>query len=848
MNDDQRFSTLFSIVMILATAMLGWISLKEGPSPRMADNRSSAPVPADEQDVIARLWEDPLQAVQPEAVKTQNSKDASGVPSEKHTVRSLAAAIKEKTQSFDSSRVGLMVVPIPDTPFPDDIETRLRLRYSVQVALADNDYAPDNRNYLGYFRLDSATSNPSQAPNGPVVPYEWFVPRRSHQGAGQKRQDTAILVLWLPESQLARAPLQLLSHLRKQLTCPLDDREFCGIFVIGPQSSDTLKALVRDARARSQGPGLPELQGKLAIFSAQATAADALIELEPRAPWSLAREQLAELLQQAVVGPAAAGQSGTWRYFYNFIATDDQLTDLLAAELSLRGISCANDRILILAEADTTYGRSLPVAFEASLETRKTAEPAVPVWHTPLETATPESIARRQKQTQGEAGNPHLLIYRYLRGLDQQKGQPQNSEKSPRTNAKTPEEALTAALNKQGPMALGESQLDYVDRLVQEIQQGAPSRSDVKAVGVLGADIYDKLILLRSLRSKFPDALFFTTDLDARMWHPDHLPFTRNVVVASASDVRATTADQNASRIPPFRDVYQATVFRACGAALRMAENGDGEKVPGPRAPAIFELGRNGPTQLQIFPSSSPVLNRPELSRPQKAGAITIIVGLAVALALWNWNYRTQKRPFTLFSFWVGASAILLAGFTYAARYNFSSGPAAEPWALGAGLSIWPTEILRLVISCLVIATLLWAARKQAEFHTTLKKNHFIEQSGEVGSVATGLLRVENLVEEYERNSRIGPRVFRVVAATLAYMALGFGLVFLVDGAMPIRTHIRGDFARDLDKIFLIVSITCFLGLVFYVLDSVLVTARLLAKISEPTAWPKKLLEATRRQ
>ena len=76
MNSDQRFSTLFSIVMILATAMLGWVSLKDGASPRVADNRSSAAVPADEQDVVARLWEDPLQAEQPEATKKHDA-DAS---------------------------------------------------------------------------------------------------------------------------------------------------------------------------------------------------------------------------------------------------------------------------------------------------------------------------------------------------------------------------------------------------------------------------------------------------------------------------------------------------------------------------------------------------------------------------------------------------------------------------------------------------------------------------------------------------------------------------------------------------------------------------------------------------
>src|SRR6266850_7865117 len=126
MNNDQRVSTLFSLVMILATAALGWISLKSPGLSRVVDTRSLAQVPADEQDIVARLWEDPLQAVQVEVTKPNRGK------SPKHSVEAMVSAVGEK--AAETTKVCLFVVPIPETPFPDDVETRLRLRYSVQMA------------------------------------------------------------------------------------------------------------------------------------------------------------------------------------------------------------------------------------------------------------------------------------------------------------------------------------------------------------------------------------------------------------------------------------------------------------------------------------------------------------------------------------------------------------------------------------------------------------------------------------------------------------------------------------------------------------------------------------------
>ena len=59
------------------------------------------------------------------------------------------------------------------------------------------------------------------------------------------------------------------------------------------------------------------------------------------------------------------------------------------------------------------------------------------------------------------------------------------------------------------------------------------NEGEIKAIGVVGTDFYDKYLVLQALRQRFPDVIFFTTDLDARFLHPDNFKWTRNLIVAS---------------------------------------------------------------------------------------------------------------------------------------------------------------------------------------------------------------------------------------------------------------------------------------------------------------------------
>lgn len=719
MNNDQRVSTVFSLVMMLATATLGWITLTNQSVSRLPDIRTAAQVPPDEQHVVARLWEDPLQAVQVEMQKRDpQDKNAES----RHTPEALAQAVKQKTSD---RKVCFLVVPVPDTPFPDDLEVRLRLRYSVQMALAAENYSPDNRNYLGYLNFtppQQACEQDLKSNNSAPLPYEWFVPQLTKADARVN-----VLVLWLPDSLLRRSPIDCLAELHTSLApkpeSPTEPDKLAGIFVVGPRTSDTLLKMVPvekhlvvgdkkaqpgfgdksvdDPEHQRRQKALTALRDRLSIFSPQATTPDPLLGLAPHAKWFEARASLVARFRDTFAETAASADK--WTYFHNFIAPDDQLTDLLVAELRLRGLKLTgadNDKILVLAEADTAYGQSLPLALQASLDCADHFE------FDAQQTGSDTSVKIEEISKQPPDKSQRLLIYRYLRGLDQQKGQ-QPEVKSPQhASSKSADEALAEALSKESAMALGESQLDYAERLADEIKRG-PEAGNIKAVGVLGGDIYDKLILLRSLRSKFPGAVFFTTDLDARLWHTNHLPFTRNMVVASAYGLRVDGDFANAaSRIAPFRDGYQVAVFSAVRAALKKAADPSGQ-VSKPPAPSLYELGRSGPIPLShSSPESSSRETVSNAENPVRLSVGCLLVGFGVvgfltfAFASERVKSGSRQDIWQLChsgNRWICCAlflTVVFAGFYLLVRY-LAHQPDGELWTWNEGISIWPTETPR---------------------------------------------------------------------------------------------------------------------------------------------------------
>jgi len=877
---------------MIATAALGWRTFTDRGSQPIADGRNYSQEVAASQNVVARLWEDPLQAVQVEiARKGASASTDVQLPGSSHSAAAMRIAVNDTVKA--GNKVCLLVVPIPATPFPNDLEVRHRLRYSIQMALAHENYAPDNRDYLGYFSFypDRTVKHASGESNPTYIPYEWFTSR----SAAAKLN---VLVLWLPESLLGRrdvSPLTILAEMRNDLY-PMDDGNLVGLFVVGPRSSDTLTNMIPGKGGDIDSCDRELLRNKLTIFSAESTAPDGLIGLETREKWSEARQDFAvklyDTFKEKDLRPSAPGTL-EWKYFYNFIATDDQLTDLLVVELGLRGFNFKenNDKILVLAEADTSYGRFLPVALQASIESyklRKIQYFENSEWLSEEKEKLTSATSAKCKEIDSQPPEPNstLIVCRYLRGLDQQKGQEGTSKQHDRSNAKSPEELLAETLNKERPMSLGESQLDYTDRLADAIKQTS-AVGPIKAIGVLGADIYDKLILLRSLRPKFPEAIFFTTDLDARLWHPDYLSFTRNMVVASAYDIKLSSGQNGDDsgqktpsfpRIAPFRDVYQRAVFEACRAALKKAAADPSiDKLQLP-LPSVFEIGKSGQVQLKrarrtvgFIAGGKKMMQAgcmKVVSIPQAKGLILFVAGLLILLVLWrvqNWSRSKHHREIWLFNLdkperrWLvcamaGSLLVVVCGCV---AKSLGELPSSEPWAWNEGVSVWPTELLRLIIAISVITILVWAWQRFTKGRDQLINNFFFDVMPSITprikcifhpwpsslSFNSGV-SARVVYKVYLRRAALRCRAVRTFVATCAYFALAMGVIYFVDGQLPYRPHVRGNLAQSIDSILLYLSTFSFAVLLFYVLDAVCLSAQMLFRITgRRTNWPFPLLK-----
>ena len=159
-----------------------------------------------------------------------------------------------------------------------------------------------------------------------------------------------------------------------------------------------------------------------------------------------------------------------------------------------------------------------------------------------------------------------VRLYYYLRGLDGRilENKPTNQKPA------SPSDSARASLKPAMPSVEethGQSQVDYLRRLVDQVQR---EEGGVKAIGLLGTDIYDKILLLRAVRPVAPHVLFFTTDLDAGLFDPAEYRSTRNLLIASHYGLQLDPHLAADGRVPPFRSSYQTSLCRGCLRRSRM--------------------------------------------------------------------------------------------------------------------------------------------------------------------------------------------------------------------------------------------------------------------------------------
>jgi len=581
----------------------------------------------------------------------------------------------------------------------------------------------------------------------------------------------------------------------------------------------------------------------LEIFSARATADDALLLSH------LEEKDLRKWVKK-------------WADIdlYRIVGSDQQLVKELIDELTRRGVNAAHDSIVLVSEWDTFYGRTLPLTFAAESQ-------GIPL----------ASFARRVKEMGGiknVAGNIHPFTY--LKGLDGEVPEV-NVKDSDRSN-KSSDDSTESKRNEPRKnldyfeRPTGRSQLDYVRRLASSIERlDGETTTRIKAVGVLGSDVYDKLLILQSLQRKFPHVLFFTTDLDARLFDPKEINWTRNLLVASHFGLEAHPDIQNGQ--PPFRDSYQTSIFLAVLQAVGYLERREagykiakfGDTTYQNARPRLYEIGLSGPVDLSIDQTSLPSTASIHSSRPSMYPNARPLLSTLALLAIGLWlltriarvrdvldGYRDcLKRRYAL---GIAGAAIVLLLIGSIGLAIFWEHDEREPFLLTAGVSVWPGEILRLLVvvlsayfimrawldlksiqdgrplSSVTPGNTTWGQGSWTSFDKLYRRGRSVPRE----DAAT---KFEELWDTYAADGAIDRRLIRAALMAAGFFMLTFVLMW--GFGFPFTPH-RGSATKAIDYIVTLgLSVPALLWLQFFVLDATMLFARFIAGLSRvESGWP----------
>jgi hypothetical protein len=667
-NDSNDPVVLPPTVWIaLIAALAGAFALHQQVFQDARPSDSSPPMyrhmPSDDQDVEARLWEDPLAAVAIARGTANHDGTGTQIPAAadaatngtahpvqhglgckgdcarlppRHTIGRLRTTLT--AYLAQKSRVLVLAALVPGAPYAEDIESRRRTRYAVLAGLYRADYIPVNNEHVGYVRLGEFYPATAQAHD--VAAFEWFQPDHpvDHKPAPQ------VLLLWLDQDGFRDSPLGRISRIVNSMVspdhCTPASQSDVATMILGPADSDGLRAMSDELKHETdeECDAPKKALRRMSIYSSRATASDSNV--------------LGETLQNGDTLAGRFKKLSDGVRLYRSVATDDLLVRGLSAELGYRGVQDPSE-IALIAERDTLYARQMGEYFGGCEVAGIFDEPSAA----------------------GRIGQKHPLCFTYLRGLDGLAPPPPVTDSS--SNAPATDLGVPTPPTNPPPVAsesaTGQGQLDYLRRLAASLASAAVGpgnrRHSIKAIGILGSDVYDKLLVLQALRPSYPSATFFTTDLDARLLDQQSLTWTRQLIVASSLGLALRPCLQQG--IPPFRDTYQTATyfstvlalhqFLSAAAAGSYANRclGDDPGIDAQRAaiadpdaaalpglqwtlkPRVFEIGRKQAFDLTVDPDAKAACDFDGLCRSIAAAkSATLLndparrVGLEVGLAL----------------------------------------------------------------------------------------------------------------------------------------------------------------------------------------------------------------------
>lgn len=670
-----------------------------------------------EKSVEARLWQDPFAAVarsvnngddecqNNDTVRKPKTGGASTVQWT-HDKKSKKETGLLKDQGKEPFRV--LIATTSGAPYATNAEFRRRLRYAVLAGLDVENYKPADYDHIDYFSIgckfnSESGTTPSHALR---VPYEWFEPadnenntkitdqnNKSQNNENKEKRKIRVLLLWLDEDYLLADRPNALDRLigiidgLSELTdsgciCDGEGLEW-PVAIIGPETTD-----LRDVILNKNINGL-----KVKFYSYGATSFS--INLNPSIPLKAT------------------------------IPDDRKLADILHKELEGRGIDPKSGKgsIAFISEWDTEYGRQIVCTMRNAFE------------------SAPKDVSCNKIINENKVDEKYIEKF-YSRGLDgaispEKKKKPQNREAVDKGSKFAGGDKQKDAENAVSETPFGASQYDYMRRLAQELKQKDqelrrhdPDNRGIRAIGVFGNDVYDKLVVLRALKADFPEAVFFTTDYDASLQMKDQTPYTRNLLVASGYGPELAPTYQK--EIPPFRSTYQTSAFYAT--RLAIDPNKEAEQLDNP---VIFEIDRNGElvqlgkNETNASSGSKETNIRPEIPPlyPEFSDNIMIfnaIMLFIICISLLVAGWYLESNELVLFGFILFGFSLICFYWSGFAGWLVDDG-IGEPLVFSGGVSIWPTILCRL-------AAILLSIRLMFLAHSRLNQN-MVDVEKELGLV-----------------------------------------------------------------------------------------------------------------
>jgi hypothetical protein len=538
---------------------------------------------------------------------------------------------------------------------------------------------------------------------------------------------------------------------------------------------------------------------------------------------------------------------------YRPIISDDRLIGALFDELSLR-IPALNTvltkekdrpRIVVIIERDTKYSHAIKKEIEKKFQ----------------------DLAK-------------LEFCSYLRGLD---GRSENVPSAPDSAKSDNQETVSSNPKAEGfgETSLGTSQFDYLRRLAVRLGSETNSRKGhgVSAVGILGSDIYDKMLVLQATQPELPSAIFFTTDLDALYLEHGNQRFTRNLVVAGADGLNVNKS------LPPMRDGYQTILARKV-LDLLASQDLKSATVATP-SPHVFEIAPGKSIDLKAgSPASSHTKARDfvlrQLSRPWM-NIIVFCLGLANAFVILTAIFtrkakqdpereivsapmRPWARTFVYTEVILGFLGIVcLLIFLGWRKDTLLLG---EPLALG--VSIWPSVMIRLLaflvaILLLLIASYAFVAQGKglkAKLQNALPKNELrlpqglARESARLCVSLAGELPVPFPMQSFgfhldrffgmeDQPLRRNYRLWRIIALSVFY----FGISAFLFSEWPPTVPGRGAFALLNERLVLALGVSLYIIHLIFCLDlhiGAFNFLRALRALYAPESWKEIQEEGTR--